>query len=432
MKNLLFVLLFLPLLGHAAVPDTTVDYFSDKSIRYDDRVYEPAIHTVILSSNPGSLSDATLRLGTDDVLYLLFDDLDGDFKNYSYTVQHCTYDWQPSNNLSVGDFIDGFMDQPITDYRFSRNTLQKFTNYRASFPHDNFKLLLSGNYLLKVYRDNDPEKLIITRRFIVSEELVSITGSVHPATIVGDRNFKQEVDFKINTGAVVSNPFTEIKPVIRQNGRWDNAVINMQPQFVNGSEITYDYEDVNVFRGGNEFRWFDTRTLRLQSERVQQIEMGSDGRKHVYLLTDEKRTYKRYMNNPDLNGRFMINSYDGGDSITEADYVYVHFFLKWELPTDEGDIYVFGAMSDWQFRPEMKMTYNYEKRGYEASILLKQGYYNYEFVLRRDNVQAADDFFVEGMHQETENTYVVYVYQRRPGARYDRLVGIKRFTTRPQ
>ncbi len=431
MIRLFLLFILLPAVCTASAPDTTVDYFSDKSIRYEDHIYEPAIRTVILSSNPGSLSDAVIRLGSDDQLYLLFDDLDGDFKTYSYTVVHCSYDWEPSN-LSVADFIDGFQDQPITDYRFSRNTLQKFTNYRASFPHDNFKLLFSGNYLLKVYRDNDPEKLILTRRFIVSEEIVSLTGSVHPATIVSDRNFKQEVDFKINTGNAISNPFSELKTVIRQNGRWDNAVMNLQPQFVNGSELTYDYEDVNVFRGGNEFRWFDTRSMRYQTERVQNIEMGSDGKKHVYLLTDEKRTYKRYLNNPDLNGRFMINSFDGGDSITEADYVYVHFFLKWEIPAEEGDLYVFGAMSDWQFKPEMKMIYNYERRGYEAMVLLKQGFYNYEFVLRRDNQAAADDYFAEGMHQETENTYVVYVYQRKPGARYDRLVGIKRFSSRPQ
>ncbi|MGL5890507.1 MAG: DUF5103 domain-containing protein [Bacteroidia bacterium] len=431
MIRLLFFFILLPTLCKASVPDTTVDYFSDLSIRYEDRVYVPAIRTVILSSNPGSLSDATIRLGSEDKLFLLFDDLDGDFKTYSYTVVHCSYDWQPTN-ISVNEFINGFNDQPITDYSFSRNTLQKFTNYYASFPHDNFKLMLSGNYLLKVFRDNDPEKIIITRRFIVSEEIVTITGSVHPATIVSDRNFKQEVDFKINTGIAISNPFSELKTVIRQNGRWDNAVMNLQPQFVNGSELTYDYEDANVFRGSNEFRWFDTRSLRYQTERVQLIEMGTDGRKHVYLQNDEKRTYKRYLNNPDLNGRFMINSFDGGDSITEADYVYVHFFLKWEIPADEGDIYVFGAMSDWQFKPEMKMIYNYERRGYEAVVLLKQGFFNYEYVLRRDNQAAADDYYAEGMHQETENTYVVYVYQRKPGARFDRLVGIKRFSSRPQ
>lgn len=413
----------------AIVPDTTDEYYSQFALRYTDHVYQQSIRTIILSNNPSSLGEAIMKKDSDDRLFLGFDDLDGDFKNYQYTVVHCTYDWQPSN-LSVSDYIDGFAEQPITNYRYSRNTLEQFTYYSTSLPNDNFRLLLSGNYLLKVYRDNDPDKLVLTRRFMIFEDDVLITGTVRAATVVGDRNFKQEVDFKINfTGNDITNPYNELKPVIRQNGRWDNMVTNLQPQFVNGSELIYDYDDRNVFPGGSEFRWFDTRSLRYQSERLQRI-TTEGGMKHVYLLPDEKRTYKRYVSGNDINGRFMIKTYDGGDSTVEADYVYMHFFLPWEFPITEGNIYVFGSFCDWQCKPETKMSYNYERKGYEVTILLKQGYYNYEYVLQRDNKNAADDFFVEGMHQETENAYVIYVYQRKPGQYYDRLLGLKRLNSR--
>lgn len=426
-----FLLIAFSITAKAAIPDTTEEYYSPFALRYEDYIYQPSIHTIILSSDPSSLGETLMKKGSEDRLFLGFDDLDGDFKSYQYTVIHCTYDWKPSN-LSVSDYIEGFQEQPILDYRYSRNTLQKFTYYSTSFPNENFRLLLSGNYILKVYRDNDPDKLVFTRRFMIFEEDVIVTGTVHAATNVGDRNFKQEVDFRINyTGNDIANPFTELKPVIRQNGRWDNMVMNIQPQFVNGNELIYDYDDINVFLGGSEFRWFDTRSLRYQSERVQRMAM-EDGLKHVYLLPDEKRTYKRYVTAQDINGRFMIKTYDGGDSTVEADYVYVHFFLPWEPPITEGNLYVFGSFCDWQCRPETKMVYNYERRGYEAKLFLKQGYYNYEYVLQRDNTKIADNFFIEGMHQETENAYVVYVYQRRPGQRYDRLVGLKRLSSRPQ
>lgn len=420
----IFIALFTPLCAQK----DTVDYYEGNALRYDDRAYIPTISTVILSPDPPTMLPPIIMLNSEDKLYLSFDDLAGDFKSVYYTVVHCSAQWEPSN-CAVSDYIDGFAEQAITKYDFSRNTLQKYTHYQTVFPNESFRLLLSGNYIVKVYQDSDHEKLMLTRRFMVYENKVSLSGDVHAPTVVADRNYKQEVDFTVSyTTDEITNPFQEIYPVILQNGRWDNAVVGIQPQFLMNQELRYDYEDVNVFKGGKEFRWFDTRTLRLNTERVEKI--TKDSIYHVYLLSDERRTYKRYMNNADINGKFLVHTQDNNNDETESEYCYVHFFLPWPVAEPGGNMYVFGAMTDWQCTSKNKMTYNTARRGYEATLYLKQGYYNYEYVFLKDKETAADNYVAEGMNQETENDYWVLIYFRKVGSRTDELVAVKRLNSR--
>jgi Domain of unknown function (DUF5103) len=410
-------------------PDTA-DYYTERILRYEDRTYVKNIRTVLFSPDVDGLVEPIIKLGSENKLYLSFDDLDGDYKVYNFSIVNCNALWQVSN-ASVTDYIEGFAQSPISEYRFSRGSIQSYTHYTASFPNFDMKIIHSGNYLLKVYEGNEEEKLIITRRFMVYDEKSTVAMNVHAATIVADRNFKQEVDFTINYNAAeISNPYAEIYPVIMQNHRWDNASFGIQPQFVRDQQLSYDYEDVNVFKGGNEFRAFDTRTLRLQTERVESISRDSTNAYQVQLLPDDKRTYKRYLTSPDINGRFLIRTTDAGNTELEGEYCWVHFFLPWPYPEQSGNVYIFGALSEWRCQPEFRMIYNSAKKGYEGSVYLKQGYYNYEYVLQKDGAAALDDVFAEGMHQETENVYTILVYYRRQGARMDELIGIKSAVSR--
>lgn len=407
----------------------TTEYYSDNVLRHDDRVYQPTIATVILSPDVASMLPPIIELNSEEKLFLSFDDLSGDFKTLSYTVVHCNAKWEPSD-CSISDYIDGFYDQEISTYSFSRNTLQRYVHYETQFPNESFRLRISGNYLLKVFQDGDQEKLVLSKRFMVYENKVELTGDVHAPTVVADRNYKQEVDFTVKySNPDITNPFQEIYPVILQNGRWDNAITGLQPQFLMDKELRYDYEDVNVFKGGKEFRWFDTRTLRLNTERVEKISQDS-GAYHVFLLSDERRTFKRYMNNADINGKFLIRTQDNHDSEIEAEYCYVHFFLPWPMPEPGGNMYVMGAMTDWQCSARNKMTYDKIRRGYTCVLYLKQGYYNYQYAFLKDGETAADEYVAEGMNQETENDYWILIYFRKTGARTDELVAVKRLNSR--
>lgn len=394
----------------------------------DDFIYKPYIRTVQLHDVSFELSQPILSLESDEKLILSFDDLDADNKNYMYTLIHCTSDWKP-DDLSTSDYIDGFPDNVIIDYKYSINTIQSFTHYSVSFPNDNMKITKSGNYILKVYQDSKPDNLVLTKRFMVFQNKVSVEARVKPASIIEYRTFKQEIDFSIfHTEYAITDPYQDLKVVITQNNRWDNAKTNLKPLFVKDDELVYDYDDVNVFDGGSEFRVFDIKSIRYHSERIRNIYKDTLG-VHVELQPDEKRSFKRYSSAPDMNGNYIVKIQEGTYSNVEADYCSVTFFIPFDNAISDGKLYVAGAFNDWKYLPENEMKFNPKRFGYECTLYLKQGYYNYEYMFIYNNEPAPDQTFIEGMHQETENDYTIYVYHHPVGTFYDQLIGVKRLNS---
>lgn len=404
------------------------DYYGDNTLRYEDYVYKPNIKSVQLYDESFVLGQPILNLGSDEKLKLSFDDLDADLKNYSYTIIHCNANWEPSDLVSA-EYIDGFADNNINDHRYSFNTLQKYNHYNAVFPNNTLRITKSGNYILKVYADGSPDNIVITRRFMVYENRVVIKSRVLPASIIEDRNYKQELDFTIDhTGYAIRDPYSDLKIVMTQNNRWDNKRTGFKPQFVKDNELVYDYDDLNVFPGGSEFRYFDIKSIRFHSERIYSVNTDSLGN-HVELYSDDKRSFKRYSSYKEMNGKYLIKVQEGNNSDIEADYCYVRFFLPYDAPLLDGNIYVFGAYNDWRCTKENLMHYNEKRFGYECTLYLKQGFYNYEYVFLKDGTSAADETLIEGSHYETENDYSIYVYHRQQGTFYDQLIGVKRLNS---
>ncbi|HNQ12010.1 MAG TPA: DUF5103 domain-containing protein, partial [Bacteroidia bacterium] len=216
----------------------------------------------------------------------------------------------------------------------------------------------------------------------------------------------------------------DLKIVLQQNDRWDNTLYNLKPLFIRDKELDYNHDDINNFPGGNEFRRFDSRTTRYAREGVSHIRY-SDNATEFVLNTDQSLAYKKYTFENDINGRRKIENIEGIDPDTESDYVNVHFVLKYPIPVTEGTVYVFGELTDWRLLPEARMKYNEEDKYYHCPLLLKQGYYNYQYVVLKDGEKAIDLSLTEGNHFESTNQYTLYVYYRPPGSRYDHLVGIQ-------
>jgi len=377
------------------------------------------IKTLLCHKKEDELSLPILNLNTDNQLLVSFDDLEADIKDYYYTIIHCNSDWTASD-LMQSEYINGFMDEPITDYEFSFNTLQQYTHYSFSFPTEEMKALLSGNYVFKIFEQGG--ETIAHKRFMVLETKLTIEAQVRRATLAEDRNTKHEIDFTIkHPNLVVGDPFSDIKVTIKQNNKEDNSITDLTPIFVKNNELVYDYEDDNTFWANNEFRHFDIKSLRYQSERIKNITYDSTNT-HVHLFKDRKRPFDRYSIEPDINGKFFIKSQEGWKTAIEGDYAFVHF----TLPVDHisyGDMYIIGGFSDWELKQEFKLKYNSKQKQYEGKIYLKQGYYNYHYALNDISTDRVDVSFIEGTHYQTRNDYYVYVYYRAVGDRYDRFVG---------
>lgn len=388
-------------------------------LQYINTEYEASIKTVLLSQAGSYERFPAIDLNSNQRLQLIFDDLMPESDNYQFTFIHCTSDWKPSN-LKPNEYITGNMYENISDYSFSTTTFQVYVHYNVVFPSADMKPKLSGNYILMVFRNNDQSDIVLTRRFMVVDDKYIITPSPKIATNPNQRFTSQEIDFSVNTGDnVVANPLIDVKATVCQNLRWDNAIYDLKPRFVNGKILDYNYENGNVFPGGNEFRYFDIRNLRFLSYNVRN-KYNEGGLKHAVLYRDATRVSQTYLQTIDFNGKMIVDNRDGAvNGEIESDYAAVHFsYLSDKL---DKDIYIFGELTDWQFKDEFKMEWNDKSQEYEKTVMLKQAYYNY-FYVTKDANGAADLQYTEGNHSNTENDYHILVYNKNQFMQYDELL----------
>lgn len=400
--------------GQQAYPD---------SILYSNHVYNEKIKTVQLYKDGWNLSYPVMKLNSNEKLVLNFDLLGDQPEAYYYTFIHCNKDWERSD-IFPNDYITGYTENPIEDYENSFNTTVSYIHYKLSFPNDRAGLKLSGNYILLVYPSDKPEEPAVTQRFIVTEDAAKIDIAVHRPQMTKENNTHQQVDFVVNySGLSINDPYRNVFAYVLQNGRWDNAKRNLKPDFYGNNELKYNsLSDKNIFQGGNEYRYFDIKSIRYKSEYVKRIDFATPNY-NVYLFPSDNREFKPYFYWQDFNGKYYIAFQEGQKPDIESDYVYVYFTLPSDHAISGGNMYVSGNLNNWSFDKNNLMTYSAERKQYECTMLLKQGWYNYEYVFRKDGENSGTATLFEGSHYETENDYVVFIYYRNPRDRYDRVIG---------
>jgi hypothetical protein len=402
---------------------------NNDSLLFTNHVFNDKIKTVQLYKEGWNLSYPVIKNSGDEKLILNFDLLSGKIENYNYTFIHCDKDWKKSDIFPT-DYLDGFAENPIEDYKPSFNTTVNYIHYRLFFPNDRVQLKLSGNYILMVYPANEPENPVLTQRFIITEDVAGINITAHRPRMTADINTDQQIDFTVDFSNLrINDPYRDVYAFILQNGRWNNAKRNLKPEFFSNNELKYiSLSDKNVFRGGNEFRYFDIKSIRYQSQYVRAIDFLISNY-NVYLFPSENREFKPYFYWEDFNGKYYIAIQEEKNPDTDADYVYVYFTLPSKYPVEGGKMYVSGALNNWSFDSNNVMSYSSDHGAYECIMLLKQGWYNYEYVFKKDGVEDGVATKFEGSHYETENDYTVVVYYRNPRDRYDRVVGVQTINT---
>lgn len=367
-----------------------------------------------------------INLNSSDLLELHFDDIDGHIKNYFYTFQLCNADWSEAN-MNPFDYIKGFTQNRIIQARPSSNTLTKYVHYQVTLPEKNCLPTKSGNYLLKVFLNGDMEDVMFTKMMYVLNSQAAIGMQILQPFDNNIYRTHQKIQLVVNTNQLnLYNPQQQLKVTLIQNQRWDNAVYNLQPSFIRENVFEYNAEQDCVFEAGKEYRWLDLRSFRFESDRIARKD-ETNNPIEVYLKPDATRVDQRYLYFRDLNGWYDITTTDLVNNWWQTGYANVHFIYtpKNSKPFIGEDIYIIGELTNNVLDENNKMIFNEAKGIYEKTLLLKQGYYSYNYVTKSNKQKNAKANFdvTEGNYWETENLYSVFVYYKSFSGRHDELVG---------
>lgn len=392
-----------------------------------DHIYKPSIHSVKLYKNGDIYSYPVISLNSNEQLELHFDDLDANIKTFYYSFLLCNADWSPSS-LQPYDYIRGFQTTRITTYRYSSVAMTKYTHYQALLPDRSSVPTRSGNYLLKVFINNDTSQLFFTKRFLVVDNKVSIAAQMKQPFNSQLYLTDQRVQVTVNTANARINVLSpqDIKVVVMQNYTWPTRTLIDRPGIYRGNYFEYN-DDATSFPSGREWRWIDIRSLRLRGDRVRQI-VDTGKRTELFITPDGERKNQVYIYYRDINGLYTLENLDGFNPLWQSDYAYVHFtFVPPGNKAYPGkDIYLLGEMTNYATDSSSKMIFDDEKGVYEKTLFLKQGYYNYSYITLDAGKPPGNRFSfenTEGNFTNTENNYTILVYFRPFGARADELVG---------
>ncbi len=397
-------------------------------VRLDDFIYSETIKTILLypaSDDPEDprrlIGPPVIQLDGDRPLILEFDDLTADYRGYRAKLLHCNADWSRSI-LNEIEYTYEFNDYPITKYSQSFSTKVPYYHYQLEVP----RVKVSGNYVLMVYSERQ-RKPVLTRRFMVYENKVRITAQARFSQGIREQRTDQQIDFSLDyKGYQIVSPQTDLKVYLRKNFRWDKVKSGFKPTNVLPFEQVLEYQFFNLentFPGGNDFRYFDSRTLAARGFGIYDLDRLSEYTRLI-LSPDEPRAKGAYIQMDDLNGQYIIDHRESGRGSVEADYTPVVFTLRLsQIPGAE--VYVNGGFHMWQLNDLNRMEYNESTQAYQAVILIKQGVINYNYAVIQAKNSPGDEAVVEGNYSQTENDYDILVYNRPPAGRADHLVGYR-------
>jgi len=394
-----------------------------------DHIFSRSIQTIKLYKAGDPRSYPLLVLGDREQLELHFDDLDADIKNYYYTFQLCNADWTPAN-LQPYDYLRGFLTNRIRNYRPSSLSQVRYTHYQAFLPESGSEPTRAGNYMLKVFLNDDTSQLAFTKRVLIASKKVAINAQVKQPFDGQILRTHQQLQIGVTPVQVSGNPFapTDLHVWVLQNRGWQLAQAQKTPTLFRGNYFEYTDQGFSLFPAGQEWRWVDLRSFRLRSERVSRIvDSDSTARVDIWVNPDYPREGKMSFLNRDINGAYIVESRDNPNAQLQGEYAWVHFsFIPRGGRVIPGrSVYLYGELTNYALDSNSKMKYDPVSGTYTKTCFLKQGYYNYQYLSsdEEDRKSTPVNHLTEGDYWGTENEYLVLVYVRPVGARADELIG---------
>ncbi len=353
-----------------------------------------------------------------NAIHIDFDEMSHNYRRFSYKIEHCEADWTTSTDIYDTSYMTGLSDNLlIENVEQSLNTTALYTHYQLTIPNENCRLTMSGNYRLTVYDENTGEKMLVAC-FMLVEPLAEVSLGYGGNTDIDINKSHHQVRMSLNYNNIkVTNPSSQIKTIVLQNGRWDAAVTHIKPDYISAAGLQWQHNRQLIFDAGNVYRKFEMLDLDHPTMGVDEITWDGESY-HVKVQEDLPRP--SYVYDESAQGGFCIRNSNNEDIDFTCDYALVNFTLK----TDKqpGEVYINGDFTYDRFLPAYQMTYDETDKCYHATISLKQGYYSYQYLVVKEDGSTLP-VNTEGNFYQTKNRYDVLVYFRGNGDRTDRLVG---------
>lgn len=380
-----------------------------------NRIYVENVRSLTSMVNGDWMNRPVMELGSDDRLSIGFDELSHDYHRFIYHLEHCEVDWTVSDDLFESDWLEGFNDNPIDDYQNSINTTVMYTHYSLTIPNERCRLKMSGNYRLTVTDEDQDNERVLEVEFYVVEPLMSVGLNVTTNTDVDHNQSHQQLSMTVKYNSLrVNHVDEEIRTVVMQNWREDNARHDIRPNFTTSQGLTWEHNKAFIFDAGNEFHKFEMLDVSHTTMGLDRMEWNG---KNYEAWPFTATVRKNYLTDVAASGAFVVRNSDNREIDYTCDYVWVNFELASPY---EGDIYICGHWTTDSEREHYRMTYDPQTGTYKARIMLKQGYYSYQLLDADGNIPPS-----EGSFFQTGNQYQAFVYYRGTGARTWRLVGYR-------
>ena len=393
-----------------------------------DHIFDSNIHTITIAPFGNPLAAPIISMKNGGALHIGFDDFKAQYEDYFYAIELMDSAWHKTD-YNEFDYIRGFNLNKISNYSISSMTSQNYFHYEFDFPNSNCNPKMSGNYILKIFKGSNKQLLVFTKRFYVVDELASVSASIQEPFDGRISKTHQKVNVNVDVTNIPSFQNDQITIKVVQNNRFNDVKTTTKPDFIRGSTLVFNNEATLIFPGGKEARWLDLQSLSLRSDRISLIEHNGKI-KNIFVKPDISRADLLYSSYKDLNGGYLIINTESLQNETQNDYASVHFYYvtKNNTPLLDKHLYISGALTNNSLDKLSEMEFDVKKGVYQKTLLLKQGYYSYNYILsdRYEPNDLEDYTETEGDHAETENEYLVFVYYHMPGTLHDQIIG---FTT---
>lgn len=395
--------------------------FAVKAMDTEQKVFRKDIKSLQVYNPENFMYPPVIRLNSNDQLNINFDILGDEAEYLKFKLIHCNADWKPSS-LMENEYLGGFNEEYVDDFAFSSNTYIHYVNYNISIPNSKIPIIHSGNYLLQVFPEDQPDDIILQARFSVYDSISNIQGGITTRTDKGVNSEYQQLFLNIDISNVNNiNPYQDLLITITQNNRPETQKIIKNPIKVQGNQVIFEHVPDLIFEAGNEYRRFETVRSDYSGMNVDSVKF-LDGSWHAWLKNDKARNNQDYYFDKTQNGRYKIDEYNSSNPDLGADYIMVHFTMD---PSEniEGKIYLEGDFTNNLLEETYRMKYDGSTGKFHNALLLKQGSYNYQYTVIPEDGGKPSSKFIEGNKFQTNNEYLIKVFLRLPGARADQLIG---------